>query len=82
MPSHQTILPAEWVIRQFGGVRKTAAAIGRDPGSISEWRTSKERKGTDGRVPSKAQGLVLAAAGRLGLDITAADLVQGRRVRI
>lgn len=81
MPSFAHVSAADWVIEQFGGVRATARAIGRDPGSVSRWRMPRDKKGTDGGVPRLAQIRVLEAARRMGLDITEADLVSGRRVR-
>ncbi len=69
--------PAEYVIRTIGGVRKTARAIGRTPSTISSWR--KER-GTNGNIPRSAQKPILAFAKQKGLDITASDLIIGRRI--
>lgn len=72
--------PAEFVIHRFGGVRATAKAIGRDKAAVSRWRVPKEKRGTDGRIPSLAQAAVLDAAKRFKKDITANDLIHGRRV--
>jgi len=77
----QYLTPAEYVIKKFGGVRKTAKAIGRDAGAVSKWRQPKDRRGTGGAIPGGAQLAILDAAERLGLDITATDLIKGRRVR-
>ena len=70
--------PAEWVIKTFGGVGKTARAIGRDKSSVSRWRRAKEEKGLDGEIPRTAQKKILEQAKRLGHDITAEDLILGR----
>ena len=77
----QHLNPAEYVIRKFGGVRKAAKAIGRDPGAVSKWRQPKEKRGSGGSIPSAAQRAILKAAAELGLDITADDLINGRTVR-
>jgi hypothetical protein len=69
--------PAEHVIRTIGGVRKTARAIGREPSSISAWRSA---KGTNGQVPRNAQRSILTYARAKKLDITASDLILGRDV--
>lgn len=69
--------PAELVIRTIGGVRKTARAIGRTPGTVSSWRS---RKGTGGDIPRGAQKNILQYAKRKNLDITAADLILGRTI--
>lgn len=71
----QYFSPVEYVIRKFGGVRKLARAIGRDAGTVSKWRRP------DHGIPRKAQLLILSAAERQGLDITANDLIKGRKVR-
>lgn len=74
------LTPAEYVIRTFGGIRKTARAIGRAPSTVHAWNLPADRKGMNGGVPRKAQPLVLKAAGDRDLDITPDDLVLGRLV--
>ena len=74
------VSPAEYVIKVFGGVRKVARAIGRDPASVSRWRRTAGQKGTDGRIPSKAQQELLIQAKALGLDLNPEDLLIGREV--
>ncbi len=74
------LTPAAYVIRTFGGVRKTARIIGRDPSSVSMWNKSREDRGTDGNIPSLAQHKILEEAKALGLDITPDDLILGREV--
>ena len=65
------ISPAEHVILVFGGVRKTARAVGRTPGSVSKWLKS-------GVVPVRSQLVILRIAKRRKLDIFASDLIIGR----
>jgi len=72
--------PADYVIHAFKGVRATARAIGRHPSSVSRWQVPKNRKGTDGMIPHRAQHLVLEAAQNLELDITPTDLIIGRHL--
>jgi hypothetical protein len=67
------ITPVQCVIKAFGGVRKTARAIGRTPGAISLW---KHRDW----IPSEISALVLKKARESGLDLTAEDVVLGREV--
>ncbi len=75
------LTPAEYVIRTIGGVRKTARALGRNPGSISMWRSRKPRGGK-GDIPRPAQKDILTYARRKHLDITASDLILGRVVNV
>jgi len=70
--------PVDYVIKVFGGVRATARAIGRSPTAVSKWRQPTDRGGSGGRVPNKAQPVVLQKAKELGLDITGEDLILGR----
>jgi hypothetical protein len=70
--------PAEWVIRQFGGVSLLARAIGRTPQAVSKWRASRWSQGTDGRIPGGLHEKILREAKRLELDVTVEDLVLGR----
>jgi len=72
--------PAEYVIYAFGGVHAAARAIGRDAGSVCAWKRPRSRKGSDGRVPGKAQMAILRVARDMQIDITPEDLVIGRMV--
>ena len=71
--------PADIVIEAFGGVRATARAIGRQPGCVSKWRGGRDAHGLDGRIPASVQPIILREARRRGLDITAEDLIMGRK---
>ena len=73
------VTPADRVIALFGGVRKTARLIGRNPSSISRWRMPREAGGTGGRVPGSVQALLLEKAQAAGLSLTAADLIIAAR---
>ena len=72
--------PAEYVIQIFGGVRATARAVGRTPGSVCLWHRPRKSRGSAGNIPSAAQRIILIVAKRRRLDITPADLMYGRRV--
>ena len=67
--------PAEFVIHQFGGVRKTARALDKTPSTISKWQHN-----NSGVIPTKNMVSILSKADSLGLDITADDLVHGREI--
>lgn len=74
--------PAEYVTLTFGGVRKTARAIGRHYTSVIKWRAPRERKGCGGEIPSSAYKPILEAARARGLDISTNDLVYGREATV
>lgn len=67
--------PVEYTIKQFGGVRALARALGIDPSTISKWR--KPRGGVY-YIPSKFFGHIMRRAQKQKLDITIEDLVHGR----
>jgi len=62
--------PVECVIAAFGGVRKTAKALGRQPGAVILWRKR-------GLIPNALQGqlLEMAEAGRIALS--AEEIIRG-----
>ena len=63
--------PVEVAITEFGGVRKLARAIGRDPAAVSRWRKR-------GLIPASAQALVYNKAIEHAYSLTTEDLVHGR----
>ena len=65
--------PVELAIDLFGGVRKLARALGRDPAAVSRWQKS-------GVVPTSIQRRMLELAWERGINITAHDIVFGREV--
>lgn len=67
--------PAERVISAFGGVRATARIIERSSSTVSRWQKPRDQGGTGGRVPSSAQGVLLAHARANGIALTAEDLI-------
>lgn len=62
---------ADCLIAAFGGVRRTARAVGRTPGAVIQWKKS-------GRIPISVQRHVLHLARNGGIDITAEELIIGR----
>lgn len=73
--------PVDRVIAAFGGVRAASEATGIPEKRFYVWRYPRERGGSEGRVPSGQQGAILAAAQRLRLPLTAADLIDVQGVR-
>jgi hypothetical protein len=65
----------QYVVKVFGGVRKTAKAVERDPSAVSKWIHE------TGNIPSSIQRKILELAKRDGLDITPNDLIYGRAVK-
>lgn len=67
--------PADKVIHAFGGVRAVARALGVNSSSVSRWRMPAERRGLDGRVPSRHQARILQIARDSGMALAAEDLI-------
>jgi hypothetical protein len=53
---------------RFGGTRKMAEALNEPPSTVQSWKSV-------GRIPAGKQPDVLAAAERLGIPITAEDVI-------
>lgn len=64
--------PVEIIVKEFGGVRKLAKAIDRDPAAICRWRKT-------GVVPTSVQRKVLEVAWERGISITAHEMIFGRK---
>ena len=75
MPMSPTkhINPVDLVIDLFGGVRKLARAIGRDPAAVSRWKRL-------GVVPTSVQKKILETAWDQGIEVTAHDIIFGRDI--
>ena len=73
------LTPAEVVIRSFGGVNKTAVALGIHKTSVSEWTNPKTKKNV-GLVPTGIQRKVLELAHSMGIKLTPKDIILGRRI--
>lgn len=64
--------PVEIIVTEFGGVRKLARAINRDPAAITRWRKT-------GVVPTSVQRKVLEICWEKGISITAHEMIFGRK---
>lgn len=67
--------PASTIIGRFGGVTKVAELAGVTRVRVSNWKRPKSVGGTGGRVPQSHHVKLLAAAERLGIELTAADFL-------
>jgi hypothetical protein len=83
------LTPAEWVIKQFGGICEAARAIGVARSALIRWREprpgSLEGRRTKanseaGDIPVPQIRVILAAARARCLDVTERDLIYGRDV--
>ena len=70
--------PADRAIDAFGGVEALANQAKIPAKRIYRWRAPKAKGGSDGRIPSDQQGLILAAARAAGLALSAEDLIDTR----
>jgi len=70
--------PVEYCVFRFGGVRKLAHMIGRNPSSISKWKLPRERGGCGGKIPRVAAEKILEVARENRIDIRPSDLFNGR----
>lgn len=67
--------PAEYTILVFGGCTPLARLLGLDRTSVFKWKTYQG-------VPRKHHIDLLSLAVKRKIDLTAQDLVQGRRIQI
>jgi len=65
---------AERILERFGGARRLAPLIGRDPATVYKWTYPRSAGGTDGLIPTKSYDKVLKAARAEGIYLTPADL--------
>lgn len=70
MSTNQT--PVDVVIEVFGGVCAVARAINRDPSAVSRWQARR-------KIPNALQAELLDAAKARNLNLTADDLICGRK---
>lgn len=71
MHNNTRLTAVDLVISTFGGVRKLARAIARDPAAVSRWQRS-------GVIPTSIQRRILELAWERGHDLTANDVIFGR----
>jgi hypothetical protein len=64
--------PAAKVVERLGGVRATARIVECTPGAVSRWMMTREKRGTEGRIPQKHwhKILVHSAGKRLGVKLS------------
>ena len=70
--------PAGRAISAFGGVQALSNSTGIPAHRIYRWKQKGEKGGRGGRVPDEAQPTILAAARKLGLALSAEDLIDMR----
>lgn len=73
------LTPTAWAMKQFGGERALARALGRHRSAVHHWR-KRALRGVDGAIPSDAAKIILEAAEARGIDVTARDLILGREM--
>jgi hypothetical protein len=64
------VTPAQYAIRLFGGVRKTAKAIHRTPGAVSMWKRN-------GRVPVDCVAAIILVMRQRNQPCSAESLIFG-----
>lgn len=69
--------PAELVIARFGGTRELARQLEVSPSTVQRWKMPHDKGGLSGRVPSARMSDLLALARRLGVPLTADELILG-----
>lgn len=65
--------PAERVFDKFGGPQEVADVLGLTRPRVIRWTFPEHRGGTDGRIPSKHQQVLLDTARERGLNLSPAD---------
>ncbi len=65
--------PAARVIEKCGGIKATAALVGRHRSVVNRWLRPKKKGGTGGLVPSEHQQTLMGAAKEEGIDLAAED---------
>lgn len=64
---------AETIIRKCGGHQQVSQWLGLSLPQIYRWTYPRERGGTDGLIPARRQGELMAKARAAGIDLTPAD---------
>ncbi len=60
---------AAFIIQQFGGIKRLAKAISKDPATIYRWTYPKHKGGTGGSIPNSALGKIRQAAQHLNISL-------------
>jgi hypothetical protein len=66
--------PAANVVQALGGVRATARIVDCSPGAVSRWMMTRDKRGTEGRVPQKHWEKILRHARSNKVKVTLKDL--------
>ena len=61
------------ISEKWGGLRKMAKAMGKDPANVYRWAKPREKGGTGGLIPSSAVMDVVDLAERDNVELTAED---------
>lgn len=72
--------PSAYVILLGGGVRPLARKLEKSPAAVSKWREYTNLAGEKGGIPRSCHKKLLALAEKLGWDLTAQDLVNGKKL--
>jgi hypothetical protein len=65
--------PAHSIIEKLGGASAVARILNLSHVSVLAWRKPKEKKGTDGQIPSRHIAPLVDAARRDGIELDFAD---------
>lgn len=68
-------MPAEGVVKKFGGAAALAKAIGRSRSRVYRWTRPKERGGTGGTIPQDMFPVILKEAKKRKITLTIEDLI-------
>lgn len=74
MRENNSIKPAEYVIQSFGSGSEVARVLGVDKSTVSRWKLSKEKKGTNGNIPQKYWSTLLTEARSRSIPLSVVDL--------
>lgn len=78
----EQLSPAQYVIQQIGGVRKTAIVVGRNASAVSRWQVNRDKRGTGGLIPTGVRHLILNYAKEHNLNIKSKHLDFGGPKRV
>lgn len=70
---------AQTIIEKCGGVAKTAKIAERTESVVHRWTYDRDKGGTGGTVPYKAQVKILAAAARGEVDVAPSDFFEAAK---
>lgn len=74
MPNKDPFDPAASIIARFGSAAEVGRILDLDKSTISRWTMPKDKRGTDGRIPHKYWGDLIAAARKRKIKLTLREL--------